>query len=87
MAQLLVRKLDDALVRKLKLRAGENGVSVEEEHRQILREVLLDGNGSSTPSFIEHLLNIPSVDDGEDSLFERDREMPERATPVEFTDL
>lgn len=40
MAQLLVRKLDEALVSKLKDRATKNGRSVEEEHRLILREVL-----------------------------------------------
>jgi plasmid stability protein len=41
MAQLLVRNLDDELVSRLKKRAGGHGVSVEEEHRRILREVLL----------------------------------------------
>ncbi len=40
MAQLLVRNLEDELVRDLKKRAGEHGVSVEEEHRRILREAL-----------------------------------------------
>tara|TARA_R110002049_G_scaffold287954_1_gene470233 strand:+ start:315 stop:566 length:252 start_codon:yes stop_codon:yes gene_type:complete len=40
MAQLLVRNLDETLVRKLKRRAAEHGVSAEEEHRRILNEVL-----------------------------------------------
>ena len=40
MAQLLVRKLDDSLVRRLKKRARERGVSAEEEHRRILAEAL-----------------------------------------------
>jgi plasmid stability protein len=40
MAQLLVRDLDQSLVRKLKLRAAAHGVSAEEEHRRILREAL-----------------------------------------------
>lgn len=40
MKQLLVRQVDEALVRKLKLRAVENGVSAEEQHRRILAEAL-----------------------------------------------
>ncbi len=86
MAQLLVRKLDDELVSKLKKRAGEHGVSVEEEHRRILREVLARENESSKPSFIEHLIKIPVCEEKYDDLFERDREMPERTTPIDFTD-
>jgi antitoxin FitA len=40
MAQLLVRNVDEILVRKLKRRARERGVSAEEEHRRILAESL-----------------------------------------------
>ena len=40
MAQLVVRNLDDELVRQLKRRAAEHGRSAEEEHRQILRSAL-----------------------------------------------
>ncbi len=40
MAQLIVRKLEDKVVRKLKERAAEYGVSMEEAHRRILRETL-----------------------------------------------
>jgi antitoxin FitA len=40
MAQLLVRNVEDSLVRKLKRRARERGVSAEEEHRRILAESL-----------------------------------------------
>ena len=40
MAQLLVRNLEPSLVKKLKLRAVENGVSAEEEHRRILADAL-----------------------------------------------
>lgn len=46
MAQLLVRNIPDALSKKLKQRAAEHGVSAEEEHRRILREVL-------TPAAVE----------------------------------
>ena len=40
MATLLVRKLDDDLVRKLKERAKAHGRSAEAEHRKILEEAL-----------------------------------------------
>ncbi len=41
MAQLLVRNLEEAVVRKLKQKAAKDGVSMEEEHRRILRNSLL----------------------------------------------
>jgi plasmid stability protein len=40
MASLLLRGLDDRLKRQLRLRAAENGRSMEEEVRQILRHAL-----------------------------------------------
>ena len=40
MAQLTVRRLDDDLVRRLKIRAAENNRSAEAEHRAILEESL-----------------------------------------------
>ena len=40
MAQLLVRDLDDDLVRLLKQRATSNGRSAEAEHRAILEQAL-----------------------------------------------
>lgn len=57
-------------------RAGEHGLSVEEEHRRILREVLIPEGGNLT--FWEHLSNFPDV--GDDSIFERDRSLPDRAS-------
>ncbi len=45
--QLVIRQIEDKVVRKLKERAGAHGVSMEEEHRRILREALL---GSATKS-------------------------------------
>lgn len=67
MAQLIVRGLGDALVRKLKLRAARHGRSAEAEHREILKEALR--HGRSRKSFKELLLSIPLV--GRDSDFER----------------
>jgi plasmid stability protein len=39
--QLTVRKVDDEIIRRLKIRAAEHGRSAEAEHREILKEVLL----------------------------------------------
>ena len=71
MPQLLVRNVDEQLVRELKARAGRHGVSAEEEHRRILKEALLTEENKK-PSFKEHLFNMPNV--GDDSLFERPRD-------------
>jgi plasmid stability protein len=68
MPQLIVRKIEDTVVRKLKKQAGRNGVSVEEEHRRILREALL-GKSAKRPSFKDALLAMPDV--GDDRDFER----------------
>ncbi|MEO5913622.1 MAG: DNA-binding protein [Luteolibacter sp.] len=78
MAQLLVRNLDDELVRHLKKRAGEHGVSVEEEHRRILRDALLADSGVERKSFWQVLSEMPDV--GGDVLFERERNLPGRGT-------
>ena len=68
MPQLIVRQVEDRVVQKLKARAGLHGVSMEEEHRRILREALL-GKVSHRPSFKEYLLKMPDV--SPDSVFER----------------
>lgn len=46
MAQLTVRKLDNDLVRRLKIRAAENNRSAEAEHRAILEETLRSDSSS-----------------------------------------
>src|SRR6186997_2412908 len=43
MASLTVRQLDEALKKKLRLRAAKNGRSVEDEVRTILRSAAADG--------------------------------------------
>ncbi len=43
MSQLTVRKVSAQLVRTLKQRAAAHGRSAEAEHREILREALLEG--------------------------------------------
>jgi plasmid stability protein len=66
MAQLIVRKLEDKVVRKLKGRAAKYGVSMEEAHRRILRETLLK-QGKPKVSFKEFLLMVPDFGDDLDS--------------------
>ena len=78
MPQLIVRQIEEKVVRKLKERAGQNGVSTEEEHRRILREALL-GPSRKKRSFKDYLLSIPNV--GEDDDFERG---PQIERPVEL---
>jgi plasmid stability protein len=41
MGQLTVRKLDDEVIRQLKIRAAVNGRSAEAEHREILKQALV----------------------------------------------
>ena len=60
MAHLVVRQLEEALVHKLRQRAAKAGVSMEEEHRRILRSVLEGAREArETRDFKEHLLAIP----------------------------
>lgn len=67
MAQLIVRKLEDDLVKKLKLRAAEHGRSAEAEHREILRRALVPERAGR--SFKDLLMSMPAV--GRDEDFER----------------
>lgn len=69
MAQLIVRQIEEKVVRKLKQQAGAHGVSMEEEHRNILRESLL-GASRKRRSFKDALRAIPNV--GKDADFERE---------------
>jgi antitoxin FitA len=41
MGQLTVRRVDDEIIRRLKIRAAEHGRSAEAEHREILKRALL----------------------------------------------
>ncbi|MFU8847437.1 MAG: FitA-like ribbon-helix-helix domain-containing protein [Opitutales bacterium] len=56
MSQLLVRKIDRGIVRRLKERAQAHGVSAEEEHRRILREAL-EREEPLKPTLMEFLLS------------------------------
>lgn len=67
MHQLIVRNLEEEVVRELKLRAARHGRSAEAEHREILREALLPAKDRR--SLKELLLAIPEA--GDDADFER----------------
>lgn len=69
MANLLVRNVDEDIVRELKARSGKHGISAEEEHRRILRQVLM---GPRKRSFVEVLASMPNV--GRDEDFARAQE-------------
>lgn len=78
MPQLIVRRIEEKVVKKLKERAGAHGVSMEEEHRCILREALF-GRPAKRPSFKEALLAMPNV--GDDKDFAR---IPQLERPVKL---
>ena len=75
MANLIVRNVDDEVVKALKARAGMHGVSAEAEHRKILESVLVH---PKKKSFAEVLASIPNVGDDQDFA----REQNERAANV-----
>ncbi|HEY3720522.1 MAG TPA: plasmid stabilization protein [Roseiarcus sp.] len=68
MASLLVRGLDDELVKALKARAVEHGHSAKAEHRLILKEAL---EQPRRRSFAEILASMPDV--GRDDDFEHEQ--------------
>ena len=70
MGQLIVRNIDDDVVRALKVRAAEHGRSMEAEHREILKVSL----AVDPPhlSFKEWLGSMPDVGDDEEFLAPRD---------------
>ena len=71
MAQLIVRRIEDKVVRKLKERAAKYGVSMEEEHRRILRETLLKKEKPKM-SFLDFLCTAPDFGDP-DKLRQKDK--------------
>jgi plasmid stability protein len=77
MTQLIVRNLEEEIVRKLKLRAARHGRSAEAEHREILRQALV--SEKKKRSLKDLLLAMPAV--GDDTDFER---LPERGRDVKL---
>lgn len=70
MAALMIREIEASILAKLQERADRHGRSVEEEHKAILRETLLDDNEASPAmSFEAYLRTMPDV--GTDADFAR----------------
>lgn len=76
MAQLVVRRVEESVVEKLRRRAARHGVSLEEEHRRILREALLPAGGGRGRTLKEYLMEMPQG--GDDAAFERPVARPRR---------
>ncbi len=62
MPQLIVRKLENAVVCRLRTRAAAEGISVEEAHRRVLRQALLGDPAPARKNFIEYLQAMPDVE-------------------------
>jgi plasmid stability protein len=70
MAELIVRAVEPDIVAKLKERAEKHSRSVEEEHKAILRDVLMPHDReTSTMTFEDYLREMPDV--GIDADFSR----------------
>jgi antitoxin FitA len=72
-AQLLVRDLEDEVVVALRAKAAEEGTSVEEAHRRVLR-AFAGQRGRVRRDFKAFLLSFPEGD--ADEVFERQRNLP-----------
>jgi plasmid stability protein len=76
MANLIVRNVDETIVKALKARAGKRGTSAEAEHRAILVEALTKPRRKS---FAEVVASMPNV--GTDADFERIEDHSDRDVP------
>jgi len=69
--QLIVRNVDDDVIRALKMRAAQKRRSAEAEHRDILREALAPRRSGKTLKDL--LSDMPDV--GDDADFVRPRDL------------
>ena len=67
MAQLIVRNIEEDVVRKLKLKAAKDGVSMEEELRRILRGSFPKKKSKSKMSFLDFLCTVPDFGEHADA--------------------
>jgi plasmid stability protein len=72
MPQILIRRLEPHIIRKLRAKAAADGVSAEEEARQILRRSLV-GEMPVMP-LIDFIRTIPDVGNGR--IFRRPKRKP-----------
>ncbi len=66
MANLIVRNVNEDIIKALKTRAGRHSISAEAEHRKILAQALVKPRKRS---FVEAIAAMPNV--GKDSDFKR----------------
>jgi plasmid stability protein len=83
MATLLVRDVEEALVRRLHQRAKANGRSAAEEHRLILRDALLGGTREDIHALAAQLRKRIAADGlprgpTAEELIREDRDDPDR---------
>ncbi len=76
MAQLVVRKIEESVVARLRRRAARRGVSLEEEHRRILRAAVLPADGKEAMTLKEYLMEMPR--EGDNEFFARPPAKPRR---------
>ena len=81
MADLIVRKLEDAVVQRLREVAARDGISAEEAHRRLLRRTLLADSDGQRMTLKEYLLTMPEFGADELELLERS---VEDARPVDL---
>ncbi len=74
MPQILIRRLDQHVVRNLRAKAASDGISAEEEARRILRRSLV--GELPTMSLIDFLRTMPDVGDGR--IFRRPKRKPRK---------
>jgi len=74
MPQILIRRLDHHVVRKLRAKAAADGVSAEEEARRILRRSLV--GEVPAMSLIDFIRTMPDVGDGR--IFRRPKRKPRK---------
>jgi plasmid stability protein len=82
MATLIVRTLDDDLVRRLKARAKAHRRSAEAEHRQILQEALCPKPQMTGAEFWEALRRDGPLLDDDDEFF---KALGDAHQPIEET--
>ena len=71
MAILILRNIDDEIVKALKSRACRKGISAEAEHRNLLAAALLN---PQRRSFAEVIQSIPPVGDDDDFSSQQDEQ-------------
>ncbi len=74
MPQILIRRLDQHIVRRLRTKAASDGISAEEEARRILRRSLV-GEVPVMP-LMDFLRTMP--DAGDDRIFRRPKRRPRK---------